>query len=838
MKAKLVWSAFLASIFLVVLAPTRSVAQSTPTVIKAKKIYTVTNGTLENGEILIEAGKIQQVGSHVDAPADALHYSAEVVIPGMIDAHSHMALDRSGGNRGRPSGPVTAEWKAVDHFDPTSPMIPFALSGGVTSMITRPGSGIISSGQAVAVKLKGDPSKNMILKPYVDLKMAIRPLAGRRPGQTPATIMGWYATASEYYRRAEEYLKKWGDYEAGKLSDRPEVNERLEAFAAVLRGEVMVHVHSHDPGEVMMAMHLAREYGFIDRMALSHVQDVYPIADILAKTKIVSVVGPMFIVRMYGDRVSHNVVKELMEAGALASIQTDQSAERAKCFREYGSFHIRHGLSEKHALEALTINGAKAMMLDERIGSIEVGKDADLVLMNGPPFDLHAERVDKVFVDGVLEYERKETRQTAVPTPVGPFRPITGSFKAGDRTFVVANAHVFTVSGGNLRGATIAVDNGKITEVRAGGETPRGVPVLDIGGRVVLPGWVSARAFRNDFSGDWKAQQMNDENIEPIVPEMDARFVFDPWFPSFGVNREIGITAQNITPGHLNLIGGRGVVIKTAGMDAEKMVRRSPSSVVFSLTPRSIRHWSTDSKIPVTLETAVAVIRTTLDGAKQYLKESEPEEHNQRLEALRPLMTGEVPAIVQANSVEEIRAAMKLAEDYGFRLVIAGGIQGHQMASDLAQADVGVILGNSGSNIGEYESIRGGGDGYNDQSPLLLSRAGVKVAFFSASGSRRVMHTGRLGGEPALNAAWAFRNGTPEQEALKMFTLNAAEMLDMGDRIGSIDVGKDADFMVLEGHPFDYRVLPQMVFIDGELVLSTRPGDGGLEQTTSGEPRL
>ena len=238
------------------LGSTAVVAQSLPTVIKAKKIYTVTSGTIENGQILIEGGKIQQVGTKVDAPAGAREFSAEVVIPGMIDAHSHMALDRSfGGNR--PPGPVTAEWKAVDHFDPTDPMIPIALSGGVTSMITRSGSGIISSGQAVAVKLKGDPSKDMILKPYVDLKMAIRPLIRLRPDRTPATVMGWYATASEYFRRAKAYLKDWEDYEAGKR-DKPEVNERLEAFAAVVRGDVMVHLHSHYPGEVMMGMHLAR----------------------------------------------------------------------------------------------------------------------------------------------------------------------------------------------------------------------------------------------------------------------------------------------------------------------------------------------------------------------------------------------------------------------------------------------------------------------------------------------------------------------------------------------------------------------------------------------------
>src|SRR5204862_7282125 len=106
------------------------------------------------------------------------NHSAEVVIPGMIDAHSHMALDRLGS--GAP-GPITSEWKARDHFDPKNPMIQAALSGGVTSLITRSGSGIISSGQSVAIKLRSDPTRNMILKPYVDLKMAVRPLINVRP---------------------------------------------------------------------------------------------------------------------------------------------------------------------------------------------------------------------------------------------------------------------------------------------------------------------------------------------------------------------------------------------------------------------------------------------------------------------------------------------------------------------------------------------------------------------------------------------------------------------------------------------------------------------------------
>ena len=157
----------------------------------------------------------------------------------------------------------------------------------------------------------------------------------------------------------------------------------------------MVHVHSHLPGELMMILHLAREFGFQDRLAFSHAQDAYPIASVLAQTKTITVVGPMFIDRLFGDTTAHNVVKELMDAGALASIQTDQSGEQAKSFREYGSFLIRHGLKEQQALEALTINGARAMMLADRIGSLEAGKDADLVLMDGPPFDLFAERIER-----------------------------------------------------------------------------------------------------------------------------------------------------------------------------------------------------------------------------------------------------------------------------------------------------------------------------------------------------------------------------------------------------------------------------------------------------------
>ena len=786
-------------------------AQSEPILIRAGTIHTATNGTIQDGEILIRDGVIEAVGASVNAPADARVCEAEVVIPGLIDAHAHMALDRS--SRARIPGPVTAEWKAVEHVNLEDPMIQVALSGGVTSLITRSGSGIISSGQAVALKMKSTPGPEMIFKPYVDLKMAVRPLINLRPGETPQTVMGWYATADDYFRRAQAYVEQQDANEAGE-APAPERDERLEAFAAVLRGEVMVHVHSHYPSEVMMVFRLARKYGFFDRLALAHAEEIFPLTELLVGTNIVPVIGPMMIVQYYNDPEPLNLLKDLLDAGVYASIQTDMSNQHFKDFREYGAFLARHGLTDQQALEIMTINGARAMMLQDRVGSIEVGKDADLVLLDGHFLDLTADRVERVFVDGELEYERGRVLQPERPRSVGPFGPVTGAVTADDETFAITGAHVFTVSGGAIENATLVVEGGRFTRVEGGAAPPAGIPVMDVGGRVVMPGTVIGRAFANDWIGDLKWQVQNDEITAPVVPEMNALYAVDPWFPSYRVNTTIGVTAIHVTPGTRNLAGGNGVVVKTPGIDFEKMVRREPASMVFALAAATLREWTDASGAPLTLESASAMIRGTLDAARAYVDEGEGRDYDARMEALLPLLRREVPAMIHADRVAEIEEAMSIAEDYGLRLVVTGGVEAYRLADRLSAADVGVILGNSGSYASD---IRGGGEGWSMEGPAILNRAGVKVAFYGPGASRRASPIGRLGGEPILNSAWAFRNGVPEVDALRMATLNAAELLDMDDRIGSIDVGKDADFVILEGHPFDYRVVPGWVFVDGKL---------------------
>ncbi len=798
-------------------APSTASAQSETVLVRGRTIHTVTGGTLSDGEILIRDGVIEAVGAAGDAPAGARVYEAEVVIPGLIDAHAHLALDRS--SRSRIPGPVTAEWKAVEHLDLSDPMLQVALSGGVTSLITRSGSGIISSGQAVALKPKRVPGPEMILKPYVDLKMAVRPLINLRPGETPQTVMGWYATADEYFRRAEAYVRAQEAHAAG-TGPAPERDERLEAFAAVIRGEVMVHAHAHYPSEVMMVLRLARKYGFFDRLAIAHAEEIFPLTELLAGTNIVPVIGPMMIVQYWGDPEPLNLLKDLLDAGVHASIQTDMSNQHFKDFREYGAFLARHGLTDDQALEVMTINGARAMMLQDRVGSIEVGKDADLVLLDGHFLDLTADRVERVFVDGRLEYERDRVLQPERPRAVGPFTRVTGAITADDEAFAITGAHVFTVSGGAIANATLVVEDGRFTRVEADTPPPAGMAVMDVGGRVVMPGTVIARAFPNDWIGDLKWQVQNDEITEPVVPEMNALYAVDPWFPSYRVNTTIGVTAIHVTPGTRNLVGGNGVMVKTPGLDFEKMVRREPASQVFALTASALREWTDEAGAPLTLESASAMIRKALDAARSYAETEEAREYDARLEALLPLLRREVPAMVHADRFAEIEEALSLAEDYGLRLVITGGVEAHRLADRLAAADVGVILGNSGSYASD---IRGGGEGWSVEGPAILNRAGVKVAFYGPGASRRASPIGRLGGEPILNAAWAFRNGVPEVDALKMATLNAAELLDADDLIGSIEPGKDADFVILDGHPFDYRVVPEWVFVDGRLEVGGSP---------------
>jgi len=792
--------------------------QAQQILIQAKRIYTAgPAGVIENGQVLIEGTKIKAVGTNVSVNPGATVYTAETVMPGLIDTHAHVALQRGGGGGTRVERSASsAEHSTLTQFNPRDPALRSIVEGGMTTVVTRGGGGgQVFRGQALAVKLKNAPLDQMILKEYADMKMYVR----TGIGGSFLTLPGWRAVARAEMIRGQEYMQRWADYDKGLLKDPPERDPRLEAYAVLLRRESPIHVHTNYAAEILMVLDFAKEFNL--RLSLGHGNYAYRVGREIKDAGVVPVVGPTFIVQSYDEDTWHNGPAELAAAGVDVALQMDMSAHHNKVYLEVGSLLIRHGMREEDAIRALTINGAKAIMMEDRIGSLEPGKDADVVLLDGHPFELQT-YVTHTFIDGTLEFELKQKPQTASLTPVSPARPVASSATPASSRIAIVNGTVFPISAGVIRNGTVLIEDGKIAKVGSGIAAPAGYDVIDAAGRAVMPGMVAARAYPVfvwvPWWGNTAGTDLSNETTDPITADADARFNLDPAMPGWKIMRELGLTTYLVTPGNANVIGGKGVVIRGIGESYQEMVRDpEPKAMVFSIGDTARQQWGDDR---FEAGGIVTMLRETLDRAKAYqgrIARGERPARDVKSEALIPVLEQRQLAIFAVDREADIRTAIRLADEYKLRIAISGGIDALKVADELKARDIPVILGLSGSGWTAFEGIRGG-QGFDEQRPAKLARAGIKVAMFGPGGHRGNLPHGRIGGEPILNAAWCFKNGMSEADALRMVTLNGAEVIGFGDRLGSLDAGKIADVVIWNGHPLTYRALPNTVLIDGRVV--------------------
>ncbi len=816
--------ALLGGLFLAVLiGPTIGVLADTQNevpqiLIEANRIYTASaEGIIENGQILIEGTKIIAVGTSVEAGPGASVYTVESVIPGLIDTHTHVALNRS--RRGSREPIVNSgDARTVDQFRFDDPVLRKIVEGGVTSIVVRSGGGgRVILGQCLAVKLKDAPRDQMILKEFADMKMYVR--AG--VGGPFYTLMGWYARARNEFVKAQDYTRRWEEFEEGIAELPPESDPKMEALAVLLRRESPIHVHTNYPTEILMAVDLAKEFNL--RLTLGHGNYAYRVAPQLKEAGVIPVVGPTFIVQSYDEDEPQNGPAQLAEAGVDVALQMDMQAQHNKSFLEVGSLLIRHGMKEEDALRALTINGAKAILMEDRIGSIEVGKDADLALLDGPPFDLTT-YVTHTFIDGRLEFELEDKPQKARLTQVGPFGRFESNVTKNSDKIAIVNATLFPINQDPIPDGTLLIEGGRIKAVGESIQVPRGYDVIDAGDRVVTPGLVAARALVANgvvpWWGNTRTSFLADEESEPITPEIDPRFNIDPFMPNWKIMREHGLTTYLITPGNLNVIGGQGMLLRGIGNTYNEMLRDpEPKAMVFSITEPTRQRWGDRW-----LEGAgvLTMLREALDRALAYrerLARGDRVDRDLKSEALIPVLEGRLLAIINADREAEIRQAIQLADDYGLRMAISSGQEAHRVIDELKERNIPVILGNSGLGWTSFENLRGrAGFDFDEQMPAKLAQAGIKVAMFGPGGHRGNLPIGRIGGEPPLNAAWCFKNGMSEADALRMITLNSAEVAGVGTQLGSLEEGKIADIVIWSGHPLQYKSLPVMVLMDGKLV--------------------
>lgn len=391
------------------------------TAIKNAKILTVTQGIIEEGTILIENGRITAVGQDLEIPEgfSLIDASGCIVTPGLIDSHSHLGLGPSGGitEDNEMSDPCTPQLRIIDSIhpegmEPHSHSFQDAVSQGVTTIIARPGSGNVIGGQSAALKLRGKTVDEMILVFPVDMKMAM----GRKgyyagKGVLPVTKMGTayivrkaMVEAMDYKQALELHDKK---KEQDKKAKPPARDLKKEAMLMVLNREIPVHIHCSPVDDIMTAVRLADEFDF-HKLSLAHAEESYKVADELARRGVIVVVGPRMITFDENDNLI-NIADYLVKHGVEINIMTDADVVQQEFLRFQAAIAIKYGLDPEEALKAITINPAKLVGMEKRIGSIETGKDADLVIFKGDPFDIQTD-VLKVFIDGTIVYELENER--------------------------------------------------------------------------------------------------------------------------------------------------------------------------------------------------------------------------------------------------------------------------------------------------------------------------------------------------------------------------------------------------------------------------------------------
>jgi imidazolonepropionase-like amidohydrolase len=394
-----------------------ALAQTPPghdVVIKNATVMTVTHGTLQNASVYLKGGKIAAVGATVDAPASATVIDAQgkYLTPGIIDAHSHMALDD---DVNEATSPVTPHMMMIDAFDYQDKAIYRALAGGVTSALLLHGSANMIGGQAVVIKTKYGDSRDALLFPGAP--RSIKFASGENPkrvygsrDQLPSTRMGNFAVQREALVQAQEYLRDWNDYEAKvKKGDKdakpPKRDLKLEALADVLRGKLMVQIHCYRSDEMLTEMAMAKEFGYKVR-AFHHALEAYKIADQLAAEG----VGIATFADWWGykneawDAIPWNAVMA-MRKGVRVAIKSDSDDFIRRLNQEAGKTMQYGGATEDEALKMLTLNPAWIIGVDDRVGSIDVGKDADLVIWDGYPLSVYGVP-SKVFIDGEVYFDR------------------------------------------------------------------------------------------------------------------------------------------------------------------------------------------------------------------------------------------------------------------------------------------------------------------------------------------------------------------------------------------------------------------------------------------------
>ncbi|MGM9525682.1 MAG: amidohydrolase [Peptococcaceae bacterium] len=365
------------------------------------KLYTMEQGVIEQGTVLMDHGKIAAVGAEVEIPADAqiIDVAGRIVTPGFIDAHTHMGIDEEinqpiGDDCNEMTEPNTAELRAMDAINYRDLAFQDAVQAGITTVMVTPGSANVFGGLITVMKTAGKTYKDMLINGEAGLKMAFGENPKRVYGEkdkTPSTRMATMAIARQGFYEAKEYISK--------NDDDKEFSLQSEHIAKALNGGIPVRAHAHRADDIMTAIRLRDEFNL--DLVIEHCTDGHLIVDELKEAGVPVTVGPSLSNRakVEMEHVTFRTPGILANAGIDVALITDHPCTPIQYLPLCAGIAVREGMKEYDAFKALTITPAKILKIDDRVGSLKAGKDADIVVWDHHPLEIMG-RPNMVFVNG------------------------------------------------------------------------------------------------------------------------------------------------------------------------------------------------------------------------------------------------------------------------------------------------------------------------------------------------------------------------------------------------------------------------------------------------------
>jgi imidazolonepropionase-like amidohydrolase len=853
-------------------APKAQAPRAAVVAIRGGTVLTVTRGTIANGVVVLRDGKIAAVGgagTAIPAGADVVDATGKFVSPGIIDAHSHIATDAI--NEGGTT--VSSMTGIEDVADPTDVNIYRDLAGGLTTANVLHGSANPIGGKNRVIKLRWGKTRASELvfdgaPPGIKFALGENPKDLRQFGQTgprryPVTRPGVEFVIRDAFTRAKAYQRAWQDYErqrkAGEDVLAPRRDLQLDPLVEILDGKRLVHAHSYRADEILMLLRLADELGF-KVATLQHVLEGYKVADEIAAHG----AGASTFSDWWGykieaeDAIPYNAAL-MHRRGVLVSINSD-SAEHARRLNTEAAKAIKWGgLSEDEAFALVTINPAKQLRVESRVGSLETGKDADVVVWSHHPLSTYA-TAERVYIDGTLYYEKQADLRRAAevekekaaltaaegrkPTTTEPMtqlgnrasaqlsprlqspprasddglggvdeRANAAARQAGATgpAIAITNARIHPIAQPTIERGTIVLRGGRIDAVGAAVTPPSGATVIDAKGAEIYPGFIDARSTMGlaepGAGGFADTGEMLENNAV-----VRANVAYQADSDGIPVARVNGITSVAVVPTG-GLVGGQVAVMNLDGWTWEEATVKSFAALSLQFPPvgrpGGFSGPSPDAnrkyeELKKERDDRLKALEDQLAAARAYAQTPAADRRTDwTLEALAPVASGQVPLYVQANAELLIRDAVAFADRARVRIVLTGGLEAPRVAALLRERSIPVVLGSVFTTpVREDEhhaaTYRAAAD---------LAAAGVTFAF----GSGGYSNTRLIPYEAAISVAW----GLPRERALRALTLDAAQILGVSDRLGSLEVGKVANLFIASGDPLDLRTNLTHVFVNG-----------------------